>query len=73
VGKSLTLSVNGQPDEEIQPPFTGNGYNYEATELMNCLRAGKLESDIMPLDESLQIMETMDAIRAQWGMKYPME
>jgi predicted dehydrogenase len=73
VGKSLTLSVNGQPDEEIQPPFAGNGYNYEATELMDCLRAGKLESDIMPLDESLQIMETMDAIRAQWGLKYPME
>ena len=28
---------------------------------------------VMTLDESLQIMETMDAIRAQWGMKYPME
>jgi hypothetical protein len=40
---------------------------------MDCLREGKLESDIMPLDESLQIMRTMDAIRAQWGLKYPME
>ncbi|MCB8944575.1 MAG: Gfo/Idh/MocA family oxidoreductase [Ardenticatenaceae bacterium] len=73
VGKSLTVSVNGQPDEEIQPAFVGNGWNYEAEELMACLRAGKLESEIMPLDESLQIMGTMDAIRAQWGMKYPME
>ncbi|MCX6047763.1 MAG: gfo/Idh/MocA family oxidoreductase, partial [Chloroflexi bacterium] len=33
----------------------------------------KLESAIMPLDESLSIMQTMDAIRAQWNMKYPME
>ncbi|MGC9357150.1 MAG: Gfo/Idh/MocA family protein, partial [Anaerolineae bacterium] len=38
-----------------------------------CLRAGKTESDIMPLDESLAIMRTMDEIRAQWDLTYPME
>jgi hypothetical protein len=27
----------------------------------------------MPLDESITIMETMDALRAQWGVRYPME
>jgi hypothetical protein len=27
----------------------------------------------MPLDESLEIMRTMDAIRALWGLKYPGE
>jgi hypothetical protein len=27
----------------------------------------------MPLDETLQVMRTMDAIRAQWGLAYPME
>jgi hypothetical protein len=27
----------------------------------------------MPLDESLQIMLTMDTLRAQWGVRYPME
>ena len=73
VGQILTLAVNGQADEEIHLPLTGNGWNYEAAELMACLRAGKLESEIMLLDESLQIMHTMDEIRAQWGMKYPME
>jgi hypothetical protein len=40
---------------------------------MDCLRANKLESGLMPLDETLSIMQTMDAIRAQWGLKYPME
>ena len=40
---------------------------------MDCLRSGKLESPLMPLDESLSIMETLDAIRAQWELKYPME
>jgi hypothetical protein len=51
----------------------GNGYNYQAAEVMACLRAGKLESEIMPLDESVSIMRTMDEIRAQWGLTYPME
>ena len=71
--KTMTISVNGKADEEIHLPYEGNGYNYEAAELMTCLRTGKLESDTMPLDESLQIMHTMDEIRAQWGLKYPME
>jgi len=40
---------------------------------MECARAGKLESPFTPLDESISVMETLDAIRAQWGLKYPME
>jgi dihydrodiol dehydrogenase / D-xylose 1-dehydrogenase (NADP) len=71
--RSLTLSLPNQADEVIEPPMIGNGYNYEAVEVMNCLRAGKLESEIMPLDETLAIMKTMDQIRAPWGLKYPTE
>jgi len=40
---------------------------------MRCLRCGKTESPIMTLDESVEILRTMDKIRAQWGLKYPME
>jgi len=60
-------------EREIPLPVTGNGYNYEAVEVMRCLREGRLESPGMPLDESLAIMRTLDAIRAQWGLKYPGE
>jgi len=73
IPKKLTLTQPGKGAQEMEIPFAANGYNYEAAEVANCVRAGKLESDVMPLDESLQLMETMDAIRAQWGMKYPME
>mgnify|MGYP001828689032 CR=1 FL=1 len=69
----LTLSVKGREDTIIEMPYEGNGYQFEALEVINCLRAGKLESDLMPLDESLSIMRTMDAIRAQWGLRYPTE
>jgi predicted dehydrogenase len=69
----LTLSLPGQPDQVIETPCESIGFNYEAAEVMRCLRAGKTESEIMPLDETLSIMKTMDQIRAQWGLKYPME
>ena len=71
--KALTLSRGGKDDERIEMPYEGNGFNYEAAEVASCLRAGKLESDIMPLDETVSMMRTMDEIRAQWGLKYPME
>ena len=70
---AMTLSREGTADEVMEFPPAGNGYEFEAAEVMNCLRAGKRESNVMPLDESLAIMKTMDAIRAQWGLKYPME
>jgi len=64
---------NGQASETINLAFEGNGYNYEAAEAGRCLRAGQLESEIMPLDETLAIMRTLDQIRAQWGLRYPGE
>jgi len=67
-------TLETKDDKETgEPPFKKNGYNYEAAEVMRCLRAGELESPGMPLDESLSIMRTMDRIREQWGLKYPME
>ncbi len=71
--RNFIISRSGQPSEIIELPFEGNGYNYEAAEVARCLRTGLLESPIMPLDETLTIMQTMDTIRAQWGLKYPME
>ena len=69
---TLMVSANGK-SEEISVPFEGQGMNYEAKEVGDCLRAGKTESALMPLDETLSIMKTADTLRAQWGLKYPME
>jgi predicted dehydrogenase len=70
---SLTLSRSGRPDELIEPPAVGNGYNNEAAEVMRCVREGRLESDVMPLDETLAIIRSLDEVRAQWGLRYPSE
>lgn len=71
--RGLTLHpADGEP-EHMPLPRVGNGYNYEIEEVARCLADGKLESDIMPLDESLAIMETMDELRRQWSLTYPCE
>ena len=51
----------------------GNGLHYQAAEVMRCLDRGLTESPVMPWAETLSIMETMDRIRAQWGLVYPGE
>jgi predicted dehydrogenase len=72
--QSQKLSLKFKEREKVLKfPFKGNGFSFEAEEVMRCLREGRLESEILPLDESLSIMKTMDEIRAQWGLKYPME
>jgi dihydrodiol dehydrogenase / D-xylose 1-dehydrogenase (NADP) len=59
--------------EQFNIPYLSTGYTYEATEAMRCLRENRLDSEIMPLDESLEIMRIMDSLREQWGLKYPFE
>lgn len=69
----MTLSRENQPDEVIECPYEGNGYQFEAAEVMNCLWTGQLESRLMPLDETLALMRTMDTLREQWGLKFPVD
>jgi predicted dehydrogenase len=49
----------------------GHGMFWEADECARCLRDGKKQSDSMPWSESLLIMETMDSVLQQGGVKYP--
>ncbi len=58
--------AGGSQQRTVRALIKGNGYNYEAAEVVRCLNEGKTESEIMPLDESVQIMETVDAVRASW-------
>ncbi len=54
-------------------PQVGGGLRYQAAEVGRLLRAGRLESDVMPLDETVSIMETLDEVRRQIGLVYPCE
>jgi dihydrodiol dehydrogenase / D-xylose 1-dehydrogenase (NADP) len=72
-GNKLTLIRPGKDDQFMELPSHANGFIYEIKAAHQVLREGRLETAFMPLDETLAIAEMMDAIRAQWGLKYPFE
>ncbi|MEX0648895.1 MAG: Gfo/Idh/MocA family oxidoreductase [Balneolaceae bacterium] len=51
--------------------FTANGYQYEALEFMKNLDRGELQSDIMPLSDSIAVLKITDQLRRDWGIDYP--
>lgn len=71
--KAATLHVNGEEPVVFKQELEPSGHFYQAIEAMECLRAGRKESGIMTVGETVRIMETLDEIRAQWGLKYPSE
>lgn len=60
-------------DEVIELDHRINGYSYEAEAVQECMAKGLKESDTMPLDDSVAVMQIMDDLRKDWGLKYPME
>ena len=72
--KSVSIfDDNDQLLAHYDVPEQINGYEYEFVEAVDCISAGKIESDSMPLDESVFMMEVMDSLRKSWGMVYPQE
>ncbi|MBA2445058.1 MAG: Gfo/Idh/MocA family oxidoreductase [Nocardioidaceae bacterium] len=59
--------------EEFDQPVTGRGMQYQAAEVERLLRDGKTASTLMPPEESVAIMATMDDIRSTIGLRYPDE
>jgi predicted dehydrogenase len=55
----------------IHETSEGNGYNYEAAELIRCLEMGKTQSELMSWDFSLLLIDTLDEIRKEIGLVYP--
>lgn len=66
-------SIKGGGPKHLSLPCDGNGYSHEAAEVMRCLGKGLVESPVMPLDESVAILEAMDELREQWGLRFPGE
>jgi predicted dehydrogenase len=64
------LNRAGAEPEVVTEPSTGAGYQHEAAEVQRCLRAGELESPLVPHAATLEVMAILDAARAQIGVDY---
>jgi len=59
--------------ETFDHRYIGNGFEEEIYEVCRCINADKTESDVLPLDESIAMLELMDTIRGQCGIVYPFD
>ena len=71
LAKTITLTLGDGVKRTIDTPFLGNGYVHEALEAGRCLRAGLTESPHMLHDDTLALMQLLDTIRMQIGVRYP--
>lgn len=69
----LEIHRPGQAPEVMPYPKTGLGYHHEAAHVQECLAQGLTESPMLPLAFSLDLMRTLDAVRAEIGLRYPGE
>lgn len=70
---SIDLFVNDSKPKHFSFEEPGNGYQYEAIEVMKCLDEHRTTSDIFSWDESAELISTLDALREQMGIIYPDE
>ena len=61
-------------EEEVEEiPHRANGFEYEIQEVVDCVRAGRTESERMPLSLTLEMAGLCDEIRGRLGVVYPFE
>ncbi|TQV73954.1 Gfo/Idh/MocA family oxidoreductase [Aliikangiella marina] len=59
--------------KNIEIPFDGNGFNYQIDEVHRCLVQKKLQSNMWSWQNSLDLVDIMDQVRANISLKYPFE
>jgi predicted dehydrogenase len=62
---AVTLLPRDGAPTRVESTHEGRGLRHQADEVARRLAAGDLESPLMPLDETISIMETMDTVLAQ--------
>ncbi len=66
----LLVHRTGVPPREMHLPLVGNGYSHEIEHVNQCLREGRLQSDIMPLKDTLEVMELLESATTQVGVHH---
>lgn len=59
---SFRLITRDGEESRFEFAHEGRGLRHQAVEVARCIDAGLLESPVMPLDETLAIMETMEKV-----------
>jgi predicted dehydrogenase len=69
----VQVQRSGAEPQDIPCDKQGLGYHYEAAHVQECLAQGLRESPLLPLAFTLDLMQLLDTVRAQIGLRYPGE
>jgi predicted dehydrogenase len=68
---SIVLTKKDGSKKEFSFDYSGNGFEYQIREAMNCLKSGAIESSTMPHGFSLLQSKILDELCKQCGIVYP--
>lgn len=71
--EAITLSLYDHKVEKYPCKWKGRGFQFEVEEVIRCLSANKIESDLHSHEDSLQLIRTLDEIRTKANIVYPVE
>jgi len=69
-GSIRLIGIDGS-EKKFHFEAIGNGYQYEAQEVTDCILSGKTHSDCWSLNDSLKLVKIMDTVRKECGIVYP--
>ncbi|AWB95996.1 oxidoreductase [Agromyces badenianii] len=67
------IAADGTQLEEYRSEVKGRGMHFQAEAVERLVAAGTLTGDLLPIDETVAIMGSLDEIRRQIGLVYPGE
>ena len=67
------MAPDGTVLESYESHVDGRGMQYQAMAAERYVSEGRNDSDILPIDETVAIMGTLDEVRRQIGLVYPSE
>lgn len=56
--------------EVLNLPYQGNGYIHEINEVNSCIEQGKTQSELLPLEFSVNLAEILEQVKKEIGLSY---
>ena len=68
--EKIEVIINNESSFKHIPSWPGRGFQYEVEETIQCLKDGKIESDMLPHKASIDVIKIMDEVRRQLNIVY---
>ncbi|ART67766.1 oxidoreductase [Mycobacterium dioxanotrophicus] len=67
---SFVLHRQGHDSEQFDLPALGDGFSHELIEVTEAIKAGRTESSVMPLDDTLTVQRALEDALGQLGVRF---